>query len=296
MSAFILSLRPRQWTKNLLVFAGVAFAQRIFHVPDLLRATVAFVIFCVVSGVIYIINDVFDRDADRNHPAKRHRPIASGRLSTSAAIAGAMLIGLPGLATAWLLSIPFAITVVAYMLLMILYSTWLKHIVIIDVFAIAAGFVLRAVAGALVIHVEISSWLLVCTILLSLFLGLSKRRSELVILEGEAMGHRRILKEYTPSMLDQMISVVTSSTVVAYALYTLSPDTVAKFNTHGLSLTIPFVIYGIFRYLYLVHRHDLGDSPDKLLVEDKPLLIAVALWALAAAVVIYIAGPQGILK
>jgi len=296
MRAFILSLRPRQWTKNLLVFAGVAFAQRMFSVPDMLRATAAFFIFSAMSGVIYIINDILDREADKNHPTKCRRPIASGRISVSAALTGSLIIGVSGIIAAWLLGIYFAVTVLAYILLMLLYSKWLKHIVIIDVFAIAAGFVLRAVAGAVVIQVEISSWLLVCTILLSLFLGLSKRRSELIVLEDGATGHRKILREYTPGMLDQMISVVTSSTVLAYALYTLSADTVAKFNTHGLSLTIPFVIYGIFRYLYLVHRHDLGDSPDRILLEDKPLLISIALWALAAAVVIYVVGPKGILE
>jgi 4-hydroxybenzoate polyprenyltransferase len=248
-----------------------------------------------LSGAVYVINDLFDREADRRHPTKRHRPIASGAVAPSTAIStavGAIGIGIIG---ALLLSETFMLCALAYLALMLAYSKWLKHVVIIDLFCIAAGFVLRAVAGAVVINVEISSWLLVCTILLSLFLGLSKRRHELVILNDEAVEHRKILNEYSPTMLDQMISVVTSSTVVAYALYTLSPETVAKFNTHGLSLTIPFVLYGIFRYLYLVHRHDLGGSPERLLVEDRPLLIAVAAWAFSAGFVIYYLGPRGIL-
>ncbi len=295
MKSFVISLRPRQWTKNLLVFAGVAFAQRAFHTPDILRATAAFLIYSAISGVVYVVNDLLDKEADRKHPTKCRRPIAAGELSAKAAVIGAVLLGAVGLFCAALLGTTFALTAVAYVVLMLAYSTWLKHLVILDVFAIAAGFVLRAAAGAIVIDVEMSSWLLVCTIQLSLFLGLSKRRSELVILDEAAGGHRKILREYTPHMLDQMISVVTSSTVVTYALYTLSPETVAKFHTRGLSMTIPFVIYGIFRYLYLVHRHDLGDSPDRLLVEDKPLLIAVALWALSSAVVIYVLGPRGLL-
>jgi 4-hydroxybenzoate polyprenyltransferase len=291
----ILMLRPKQWTKNLIIFAGVAFSQRAGMVSDVLRSGGAFAVFCVLSGAVYIINDLFDREADRRHPTKRHRPIASGAVASATAVSSALIAIIIGIAGAALLSRQFAICAGAYLILMLAYSMWLKHVVIIDLFCIAAGFVLRAVAGAVVIDVEISSWLLVCTILLSLFLGLSKRRHELVILNEQATEHRKILTEYSPTMLDQMISVVTSSTVVAYALYTLSPETVSKFNTHGLSLTIPFVLYGIFRYLYLVHRHDLGGSPERLLVEDKPLLIAVAAWALSAGVVIYYLGPRGFL-
>lgn len=295
MSNLILMLRPKQWTKNLIIFAGVAFSQRIGMVNDVMRSLGAFAIFCLLSGAVYVVNDLFDREADRKHPTKRHRPIASGAVTGATAVASAIIVTVVGIVGAVFLSQVFAICAVAYLVLMLAYSMWLKHVVIIDLFCIAAGFVLRAVAGAVVIDVEISSWLLVCTILLSLFLGLSKRRHELVILDAQATEHRKILNEYSPTMLDQMISVVTSSTVVAYALYTLSPETVTKFNTHGLSLTIPFVLYGIFRYLYLVHRHDLGGSPEKLLVEDRPLLIAVAAWAFSAGIVIYYLGPRGFL-
>jgi 4-hydroxybenzoate polyprenyltransferase len=291
----ILMLRPKQWTKNLIIFAGVAFSQRVGVGSDVLRSAGAFAVFCLLSGAVYVVNDLFDREADRRHPTKRQRPIASGAVTPLTAVSAAVVAIVIAMVGAALLSHEFVVCAATYLLLMLGYSMWLKHVVIIDLFCIAAGFVLRAVAGAVVIDVEISSWLLVCTILLSLFLGLSKRRHELVILDDQAIEHRKILTEYSPTMLDQMISVVTSSTVVAYALYTLSPETVSKFNTHGLSLTIPFVLYGIFRYLYLVHRHDLGGSPERLLVEDRPLLIAVAAWALSAGIVIYYLGPRGFL-
>ncbi len=295
MTNLILLMRPRQWTKNLVIFAGVAFAQRATHLGDLLKALGALAVFCALSGVVYIINDLVDREADRRHPLKCRRPLASGAVSVRSAVALAAALGTVAVGAAVLLGLPFALVAVSYVALMVAYSRWLKHTVILDVFSIAAGFVLRAVAGAVVIGVAISSWLIVCTILLSLFLGLSKRRHELVMLETEAANHRPILAEYSPELLDQMISVVTSSTVIAYALYTLSPETVAKFNTHALSLTIPFVLYGIFRYLYLVHKRDLGGSPERVLLEDKPLLIAVAAWAACVAIVIYYLGPRGIL-
>ncbi|MBN1424770.1 decaprenyl-phosphate phosphoribosyltransferase [Candidatus Fermentibacteria bacterium] len=295
MNHLLRLVRPRQWTKNLVVFAGVAFAQRASNAADVLKAFGAFGVFCLLSGVVYIINDISDREADRLHPVKRFRPIAAGEVTVTSAYLWAVLLAIGAMAAAILLSPAFAVVAASYLALMLAYSRCLKHLVILDVFAISAGFVLRAVAGAAVIGVEISSWLIVCTILLSLFLAMNKRRHELVILETGAANHRPILAEYSPTLLDQMISVVTSSTVVAYALYTLSPDTVAKFNTHALSLTIPFVLYGIFRYLYLVHKRDMGGSPERLLLEDKPLLVAVAAWAACVAVVIYYVGPRGLL-
>ncbi|MCU0611682.1 MAG: decaprenyl-phosphate phosphoribosyltransferase [Candidatus Eisenbacteria bacterium] len=295
MTHLIRLLRPRQWTKNLVVFAGVAFAQRATNSSDLLKALGALGVFCILSGVVYVVNDIADREADRRHPAKRHRPIASGDVSVRTAAILATVLAVIALSAAVALSVPFATVAGAYLALMLAYSRWLKHTVILDVFSISAGFVLRAVAGAAVIGVEISSWLIVCTILLSLFLGMSKRRHELLMLETGAANHRPILAEYSPELLDQMISVVTSSTVIAYALYTLSPETVAKFHTHALSLTIPFVLYGIFRYLYLVHKRDLGGSPERVLLEDKPLLVAVAAWAVCVAVAIYYVGPHRLL-
>jgi 4-hydroxybenzoate polyprenyltransferase len=295
MTDIIRLMRPRQWTKNLVVFAGVAFAQRATNADDLLKAMGAFGVFCILSGVVYIVNDIIDREADRRHPIKCNRPIASGAVSVRTAETLAVMLAAAGILAAFSLSTPFAVVACSYLALMLSYSRWLKHVVILDVFSISAGFVLRAVAGAAVIGVEISSWLIVCTILLSLFLGMSKRRHELVVLETDAVSHRPILAEYSPELLDQMISVVTASTVIAYALYTLSPETVAKFHTHALSLTIPFVLYGIFRYLYLVHKRDLGGSPERVLLEDKPLLVAVAAWALCVAIVIYYVGPRGLL-
>jgi 4-hydroxybenzoate polyprenyltransferase len=240
---------------------------------------------------VYLINDVADREADRRHPVKMHRPIASGALPVRAALTAAFVLAAVALASAFLLRPLFGLLAISYVALLALYSGPLKHIVIIDVLTIAIGFVLRAAAGAVAIDVPISHWLYVLTILLALFLALSKRRHELVLLADRAIGHRRILEEYSPYLLDQMISVVSASTLVAYAFYTVSPETVAKFGTDRLGLTLPFPLYGIFRYLYLVHRREGGGSPAEMLLTDRPLLLCVALWALAVALIIY--GPVG---
>jgi len=285
----IRSLRPEQWTKNLIIFGGLLFGQRLFDLHSAAYATAAFAVFCALSGVVYLLNDVADRDADRRHPLKRHRPIASGELSTSTALVAAGIIGIGGLAIAFLLRTEFGFLATAYVALLALYSGPLKHIVIVDVLTIAIGFVLRAAAGAAVIDVPISNWLLFITILGALFLALSKRRHELVLLADDATSHRPILQEYTPYLLDQMIAVVTASTLVAYAFYTVNPETVEKFHTTRLALTLPFLLYGIFRYLYLVHQKEGGGSPAAMLLNDRPLLLCVALWALAVALIIY--GP-----
>ena len=283
----LISLRPGQWTKNLLVFAGLLFGLRLLDGAAVVEALVAFAVFCALSGVVYLMNDIADRDSDRNHPLKAHRPIASGALSTQTAIAAAVTIGLIAIGVATTLGWPFTAVAIAYLALQALYSGPLKHIVIIDVLTLAIGFVLRAVAGAVAVRVDISHWLLVCTILLALFVALAKRRHEIVLLAGEAPAHRPILGEYSPYLLDQMIAVVTASTLIAYIFYTVSPETQAKFGTHWLGLTIPFPLYGIFRYLYLVHRREGGGSPSDLLLTDRPLLLCVALWALAVAAIIY---------
>jgi 4-hydroxybenzoate polyprenyltransferase len=285
------SLRPSQWTKNLIIFAALMFGQRLLDPASLLYASAAFVVFCGLSGVVYLINDVADREADRRHPVKRHRPIASGAVPVGAALAAAAALGGTGLAAAFALRPLFGVLAVAYVVLLALYSGPLKHVVIIDVLTIAVGFVLRAAAGAVVIAVPVSPWLYVLTILLALFLALSKRRHELVLLAGEATGHRRILEEYSPYLLDQMISVVTASTLVAYAIYTVSPETIEKFHTNLLGLTLPFPLYGIFRYLYLVHQKEGGGSPSEMLLNDRPLLLCVALWAAAVAIIIYGTAP-----
>lgn len=286
----LVSLRPSQWTKNLVVFAALIFGQRLFDTNAVARTVAAFVIFCALSGVVYLVNDIADREADRRHPVKRRRPIASGAVSLHAALTTAVILLVAALGAAWLLRPAFAAVAIAYVGLLALYSGPLKHIVIIDVLTIAIGFVLRAVAGGVAIAVPISHWLLVLTILLALFLALSKRRHELVLLADDATRHRRILQEYSPYLLDQMIAVVTASTLIAYAFYTISPETTAKFHTDLLGLTLPFPLYGIFRYLYLVHLKEGGGSPAEMLLGDRPLLVCVALWAAAVAVIIY--GPD----
>ena len=287
-----LSLRPGQWTKNLLVFAGVLFGNAsvgrgLFDPDPLLRATAAFALFCALSGVVYLVNDISDRESDRQHPLKAKRPIASGALPVGLAGVAAVVIAAAALAGSAMLGRGFLLVAVGYLALQLLYSGPLKQIVIIDVLAIAMGFVLRAVAGAVVVQVEISHWLLVCTILLALFMALAKRRHEIVLLADGAASHRPILGEYSAYLLDQMIAVVTASTLIAYVFYTISPETQEKFGTPWLGLTIPFPLYGIFRYLYLVHRRDGGGSPAELLLTDRPLLACVALWALAVALIIY---------
>ena len=288
----LVSLRPEQWTKNLFVFAALIFGQRLDSPRDVLLVSGAFAVFCALSGVVYLVNDVVDRHTDASHPVKARRPVASGALGPQTAVAAALAIGVPALAAAWWLRPSFGLVAAAYLALMALYSGPLKHVVIIDVLAIAIGFVLRVFAGAVVIAVPVSHWLLVCTILLALFLALSKRRHELVLLADAAKGHRRILQEYSPYLLDQMIGVVTASTLMAYMLYATSPETAERFGTSLLGLTIPFPLYGIFRYLYLVHHKEGGGSPSELLLTDRPLLLCVALWGVTVAVIIY--RPLGI--
>jgi len=281
------SLRPSQWTKNLFVFAALIFARKVFDGPLLLRAIGAFAIFCLLSGSVYILNDVLDFEEDRIHPKKSRRPIAAGRIGRGAAAGIAVVIAAAGLACAFALSPELFIAGAAYFVLQIAYSIKLKHVVILDVFLVASGFVLRVAAGGLVIHVQLSSWLLICTTLLALFIAMSKRRHELLLLEDDASSHRPILKEYSAYLLDQMISVVTASTVIAYCLYTVSEDTIRKLGTPHLIYTTPFVLYGIFRYLYLVHKKGLGGSPEELILKDKPLAASVLLWIAAAVAILY---------
>jgi len=290
--SLLVSLRPAQWTKNLIIFAGLLFGQRgggpAFLDPQAIgQALAAFFIFCGLSGVVYLINDVADRDADRLHPRKRYRPIASGAVSPRLAIGAAVLLALAALGAAWLLRPAFALVAVAYLGLLALYSGPLKHVVIIDVLTIAIGFVLRAAAGAVAIGVSIDHWLLILTILLALFLALSKRRHELVLLADGATSHRPILEEYSPYLLDQMIAVVTASTLVTYVISTVSAETVQKYHTDYLGLTLVFPLYGIFRYLYLVHQKEGGGSPADMLLNDRPLLACVAIWAMAVTLIIY---------
>lgn len=283
----LVAVRPEQWTKNLLVFAGIMFGGRLFDRDAIWHALGAFVAFCALSSTVYLFNDLADREADRSHPLKRSRPLASGALSARAALLAGAGLAIGGLAISIVIGYAFSLVACAYLALLLLYSAALKQFVIIDVLTIAGGFVLRAIAGALAVAVPISHWLLICTTLLALFLALSKRRHELVLLGDGAAGHRRILEEYSPYLLDQMIAVVTASTLIAYTLYATSAETARRFGTDRLGLTVPFVLYGIFRYLYLVHQKRGGGSPAAMLLTDRPLLACVALWGLSVALIVY---------
>ena len=285
---FITSLRAEQWTKNLIVFAGLIFGQRLLDPGAWASSVWTFAVFCLASSAMYLVNDVADRRQDRLHPVKALRPIAAGRLSPWAAIAAAGLFLVVSVGMAFFVSIPLGGVTVAFITLLAAYTIVLKHIVLLDVLAIALGFVLRAVGGAIAVDVPISQWLLICTTLLALFLALAKRRHELALLGESAATHRPALSEYSPQLLDQLVTMVAAATVVAYALYTTEPATTRNFGTDRLTWTLPFPIYGIFRYLYRVHRHDGGGSPTKMLLHDRPLFACVALWALAVVLIIYL--------
>lgn len=286
------SMRPRQWTKNLIIFLALPFSvNQYWHLSQvptvarmMLESLAAFAVFCLLSGAVYLVNDLTDMEKDRQHPFKRNRPLASGRLgvgNAKAALAVLLLVSLPG---AFLVNWVFGVVAVVYFTIMLGYSYQLKHIVLVDVLTIAVGFVLRAVAGAIAIEVPISPWLYVCTILLALFLGLGKRRHELLLLEGDAALHRQILDEYSAQLLDQLIVLVGAGTLMAYSLYTFS----AKYapENYAMMLTIPFVLYGIFRYLYLIHIRNEGGSPEEILLSDRPMVVDVGLWLASSAVIL----------
>ncbi|HEX5688504.1 MAG TPA: decaprenyl-phosphate phosphoribosyltransferase, partial [Roseiflexaceae bacterium] len=285
------AMRPRQWIKNTWVFAAIAFSEaRLWTQPSkVLLVLATFVLFCLAAGAIYLINDVVDIEKDRAHPKKRTRPLASGRLRPNIAVATSVVLMVIVLAGTYLLdssdgsgsSYDLALVLISYILIQgLLYTFWLKNIVIVDIFTIAAGFLLRAVAGAVAIDIPISAWLLTCMGLLALFLGLGKRRAELVLLEDGATEHRRILDDYSVPMLDQMIAIVTSATIIAYTLFTTTATTLPHTPYPVMMVTVPFVVYGIFRYVYLIHQHGGGGSPEELLLKDKPLAIDVVLYAL----------------
>ncbi len=281
------SMRPKQWVKNLLVFSALIFSENLLAGTRLLRSIAAFVAFCLVSGAVYIINDIVDRENDRMHPKKRLRPIASGKLPLSTAAIAAVIAVIIGIGGGFYLDRRFGLVIAAYFLLQLAYSFMLKKVVVLDVMVVAAGFAMRAIAGTYVISVQISPWLFVCAILLALFLALAKRRHELLFLEGGGISHRSVLGKYSETLLDQMIAVATSATVIAYCLYTIAPETVRKFGTHNLILTVPFVLYGIYRYLYLVYRREEGGAPEKVLFTDLPLIVDVFLWLLSVVVILY---------
>lgn len=287
IKALIETMRPKQWIKNLLVFAGILFSLRLFHVPSVLRAAAAFVIFCMVSGAVYIMNDLVDYKRDLAHPEKRNRPIASGRLPRRIAILALICLTAVSAALGLALSVEFALVTFVYFIMNIAYSFKLKNIVIIDVMTIAVGFVLRAVAGSVVIHVTFSHWLLMCTMLLALFLAICKRRHELHLISEKAVNHRAVLIHYSPVLIDQMTSVVTASALVTYALYTISPEVIDKFGTDKLIYTFPFVLFAIFRYLYLVMTRNQGGSPEKVFLQDKAMIIDLFLWVIAVLGILY---------
>ncbi len=288
ISALFVSLRPKQWSKNLLVFAGLVFSRNLFDPTNFLRSLAGFVAFCLLSGAVYLVNDLADIESDRVHPLKRFRPIASGRLKPGAARVAAGVAAALALVGGFALDWRFGVIGLAYFLMQLAYSFKLKHMVVLDVMTVAAGFALRAVAGTVLVHVTISPWLFVCTILFALFIALAKRRHELLFLEGGGTAHRSVLEMYSESLLDQMMAVATSSTVIAYCLYTIAPETVAKFGTHNLMLTVPFVLYGIFRYLYLVYRKEMGGAPEKVLFTDVPLIVDIVLWMVSVVAVLYL--------
>jgi len=286
LHAFFQLVRPKQWTKNLVVFAGLMFTASFLNVELLFKVIQAFIIYCFASGAIYIINDIKDMESDRHHPEKKHRPLAAKQITPDLAMIGALVLVLTSLSWSMVLSRVFALTVLIYLLLNIAYTLGLKHYVILDVFIITTGFVLRAAAGAWVIAVPISSWLLIVTTLLSLFLGFAKRRHELITMGDHAPSHRRSLEEYSPKLLDQFMSVVSSATIIAYSLYAFTSPTARKH--HYLMLTVPFVIYGIMRYLYLVYQRNLGGSPELILLRDKPLIVVILLWIIAVGFILHL--------
>jgi len=284
----LLAMRPRQWSKNLICAAAVVMANKLRDPIADLRTLVCVLLFCALSGVVYLINDALDVEQDRMHPKKRFRPIASGRLSIQAAKIAAGLILATALALSLFLGLNFLEAAAVYMLLQFGYVFYLKHEVLLDVFAIALGYVIRAAAGALAIRVDISVWLYLCTILGGLFLALGKRRQELVELEGMAASHRRNLGEYSLDLVDQLISIVSAAIIVAYSLYTFTAPNLP--DNHQMMVTVPFAIYGIFRYLYLIHQRKLGASPEEVLLHDRPLQVCILLWAAIAIAVVSAAG------
>jgi 4-hydroxybenzoate polyprenyltransferase len=280
------SLRAEQWLKNGFVLAPLVFAGRMTDPGSWLRGLGAVAVFCAAASATYLINDVRDREADRNHPMKRLRPIATGEVPVPVAVAVALILLVAATAAGAVLGTRFLLVVASYVALTMLYSAVLKDLVFVDVLVVSAGFVLRVVGGAVAIGVPISDWLLLCAYLLALYLALGKRRAEMVLLGAEAGNHRVVLGHYSLPLVDQAISVVLGATVVAYSLYTVAPDTVARVGSSGLMATVPVVLYGLLRYLYLLHRHELGGSPTRALLTDRPLLICVGVWIAVAAVVI----------
>ncbi len=287
LSPFLRLLRPHQWVKNGFVLAPLIFAGELLHAPSLIFGFSAFAVFCLASSGVYAFNDVFDREQDRNHPTKKNRPVAAGEITVlTATVLGACLIVISILG-AITIGKAFLLWVVFYLLLQFGYNVAFRNIVILDILAIAMGFVIRAVAGSHAIGVVISPWLILCSLLIALFLGFAKRRQEIVLMGDAAQAHRSILKDYSVPLLDQLIGIVTAATLVCYAIYTLTPEVTQRLGSRYMILTLPFVLYGIFRYLYLVHVLEKGGNPTKDLLTDTPLLLSIGLWTLTSVALIY---------
>lgn len=286
LSGLLKTLRPKQWTKNSFIFAALVFDLKLFQGEPFIRTILGFVLLCLISGTVYLINDLVDIEKDRQHPTKRNRPLASGQLPVHLAVMTAIILPALALPLSFWLDLNFGIIVTGYLLLQIAYSFWLKNVVIVDVLTIAAGFVLRVAGGVvLVAATRFSPWLYVVTVLMALFLGLGKRREELTLLKNQATNARAVLREYNLPFLDQMIAVVTTGTIITYAFYTFSASHLPA--NHLMMLTIPFVIYGIFRYLYVIHVQGNGGAPDEVLLTDRPLQISIALFGLTVIAILY---------
>jgi 4-hydroxybenzoate polyprenyltransferase len=284
---FVKSLRPRQWPKNIFLFAALVFDRQFFLVDPLLRTAAGFVLLCFASGSVYLVNDIADREQDRLHPSKCRRPVASGALPVPAAAAGAAVLMLLTLAAAYVLAPAFAVLIAIYLVLNLAYSFLLKHIPIVDALTVAMFFVMRVIGGVLLISVErFSPWMYVCMVLLALFISFGKRRSEIQLLEGGASHHRRVLSGYSIPLLDDYIQIVSAGTVVAYSFYTFEAPSLPA--NHAMMLTIPFVIYGLFRYMYLVQIEHCGGAPEELVLTDRPLQVAILLWGLCAMLILYV--------
>jgi len=287
LKALIKAMRPRQWTKNGFVFFGLIFDKQLFLLEPFLRTLEGFFLFCLISSAVYLLNDIADIEADRQHPEKKHRPLASGELPVGVAQGAAFILALTSLSLGYLLEPVFAGILALYFGINLLYSRWLKHVPILDVLIVSSGFVLRVAAGVALITVErFSPWLYMLTILFSLYIGLGKRRAEMDLLAQEASAHRKVLDGYTIPLLDQYITIVSGTTIVAYSLYTFSAPNLPE--NHTMMLTIPFVVYGIFRYLQLIQTGHAAGAPEEVALKDRPLQITVLLWGLAVIAVFYL--------
>jgi 4-hydroxybenzoate polyprenyltransferase len=287
LKALIRAMRPRQWTKNGFIFFALIFDKQLFLLEPFLRTLVGFFLFCLISSAVYLLNDIADIEADRQHPEKKYRPLASGELPTGIAQGTALILALVSLSLGYLLEPVFSGILGIYFIINLLYSRWLKHVPILDVMIISSGFVLRVAAGVALITVErFSPWLYMLTILFSLYIGLGKRRAEIKLLAEEASAHRRVLDGYTLPLLDQYITIVSGMTIVAYSLYTFSAPNLPE--NHSMMLTIPFVVYGIFRYLQLIQTGHAAGAPDEVALKDRPLQATVLLWGLAVIAVFYL--------